>query len=196
MTYSDTQPRGTLCYELLSASLHPKDSPLADPSTWEHEYIRHLAAELVDEFQVREAIEVEDEPDENTPKPVAGTIDELRALGRECAIFLLAYNAEPDAVDLLEEMEMTSKIVKLVDDNPYARVCQYMLRYVSHPFIQSAYSSLVVHPSSHLQMTSSSFEQPTKFTSNIPNSPKQWLSQSNSMILSSSNQISTRQPTH
>ena len=196
MTYSDTEPRGTLRYRLLSASLRPKDSPLADPGTWGHEYVRHLAAELGDEFQVREAIEAEDEPDENAAKPVAGTIDELRALARECAIFLLAHNAEPDAVDLLEEMEITSEIVKLVDDNTYARVCQYMLRYVSHPFIQSAYSSLVVHPSSRLQTTSFSFEQPTKFTSNIPNSPKQWPSQSNSTILSSSNQISTRQPTH
>ena len=54
MTYSDTQPRGTLHYRLLSASLCPPSSPLADPGTWGHEYVRHIAAELGEEYTVRE----------------------------------------------------------------------------------------------------------------------------------------------
>ena len=54
MTYSDTQPRGTLRYRLLSASLCPPSSPLADPGTWGHEYVRHIAAELGEEYTVRE----------------------------------------------------------------------------------------------------------------------------------------------
>jgi 26S proteasome regulatory subunit N1 len=57
-----------------------------------------------------------------------GSIDDLRALTMECATFLLAHNAEPDAVDLLEELEIIDRIVELVDENTYGRVCAYMIR--------------------------------------------------------------------
>ncbi|KAF8921613.1 armadillo-type protein [Mucidula mucida] len=130
MTYSDTQPRGTLRYRLLSASLRPADSPLADPGTWGHEYVRHLAAELGEEFVVQEQGELEDKPDDKKVAPI-GTIEELRSLGRQCATFLLAHNAEPDAVDLLEELEIVDQITELVDENTYGRVCQYMVRCVN-----------------------------------------------------------------
>lgn len=131
MTYSDTEPRGTLRYRLISAELRSthgsKDSPLEDPGYWGHEYVRHLAAELGDEFALREQAEEEPEAD---AEEVVGTLDDLRDLATKCAIFLLAHNAEPDAVDLLEEMEIVETIVPLVDENTYARVCQYMIRYV------------------------------------------------------------------
>ncbi|KAJ7336346.1 armadillo-type protein [Mycena albidolilacea] len=140
MTYSDTQPRGTLRYRLLSASLRPAGSPLADPGTWGHEYVRHLAAELGDEYTFRET-----EADAPTPTPapeagkeeapaepkIIGTIEDLRALAKECAVFLIGHNAEPDAVDLLEELEIVDEIAQLVDDNTYNRVCQYMIRCVN-----------------------------------------------------------------
>ncbi|KAK6983897.1 hypothetical protein R3P38DRAFT_3293203 [Favolaschia claudopus] len=67
MTYSDTQPRGTLRYRLLASSSQPEGSPLADPGTWGHEYVRHLAAELGDEYTFRET-EVDDAP---TPEPAS-----------------------------------------------------------------------------------------------------------------------------
>ncbi|KAK0480869.1 armadillo-type protein [Armillaria novae-zelandiae] len=131
MTYSDTQPRGTLRYRLLSASLRPADSPLADPGTWGHEYVRHLAAELGEEFVAQEQGDLEPlEKDKEKIEPI-GTIEQLRAIGRECATFLLAHNAEPDAVDLLEELEIVDQIADLVDDNTYGRVCQYMVRCVN-----------------------------------------------------------------
>lgn len=77
--------------------------------------------------------------------PLPGTFDDLRALTKECAIFLLSHNAEPDAVDLLEELEIVDEIVDLVDDNNYNRVCQYMIRFVPPG---SFLLSLQVHPSS------------------------------------------------
>lgn len=127
MTYSDTQPRGTLKYRLLSASLRPTDSPLADPGTWGHEYVRHLAAELGDEYTMRE----QEGQEEKTSIPkLPGTVEDLRSLARQCAIFFLGHNAEPDAVDLLEELEIIKDIVPLVDENTYGRVCQYMIRCV------------------------------------------------------------------
>jgi 26S proteasome regulatory subunit N1 len=133
MTYSDTQPRGTLRYRLLSASLRPSGSPLADPGTWGHEYVRHLAAELGEEFSFREEGGLEETKDsdkatDSTQVQLPGTIEDLRNLAKECATFLLNHNAEPDAVDLLEEMEIIDEVTGLVDDNTYERVCQYMIR--------------------------------------------------------------------
>ncbi|KAJ3898257.1 armadillo-type protein [Lentinula edodes] len=132
MTYSDTQPRGTLKYRLLSASLKPVNAPLVDPGTWGHEYVRHLAAELGEEFEHREEQEGGISTESETSKvEVPGTIEDLRSLAKECSLFLLSHNAEPDAVDLLQELEMIESIVTLVDENTFDRVCQYMTRCVS-----------------------------------------------------------------
>src|ERR1700733_2836634 len=106
MTYSDTQPRGTLRYRLLSASLLPPSSPLSEPGSWGHEYVRHIAAELGEEYSLRQTSESEPEPEptppesgtdatktKTKPEPKAkrisvGTTDDLRALGMQCATFL------------------------------------------------------------------------------------------------------------
>ncbi|KAF8589072.1 26S proteasome regulatory complex, non-ATPase subcomplex, Rpn1 subunit [Ramaria rubella] len=114
MTYSDTQPRGTLHYRLLSASASQAPS---EPGSWGHEYIRHLSAELGSEFAIRS----EDGQD------TAGLLD----LGIECAKFLIGHNAEADAVDLLEELESVNKVSELVNADTYARVCAYMLSCVN-----------------------------------------------------------------
>ena len=113
MTYSDTEPRGTLRYRLLAMSM---SKSLSEPGSWGHEYIRHLAAELGSEYTIRQ--------EDNKG------IDELHELGIECAKFLLLHNAEPDAVDLLEELEIVDRLIGLCDENNYARVCQYMIRWV------------------------------------------------------------------
>ena len=131
MTYSDTQPRGTLRYRLLSDALKPSDATLTDPGSWGHEYVRHLAAELGEEYTAREEADVVEpagEKDAVAVPELPGTIDDLRTLGKKCATFLLGHNAEPDAVDLLEELEIVDKIVDDVDENTYERVCQYMIR--------------------------------------------------------------------
>ena len=42
---------------------------------------------------------------------------------------MLLHNAEPDAVDLLKELEIADSLIGLVDNYYYyARVCRYMLR--------------------------------------------------------------------
>lgn len=131
MTYSDTQPRGTLRYRLLSASLLPPSSTIAAPGSWGHEYVRHLAAELGEEYTIRQ--EGDEVPTSEQSKvesvTVPGTIEDLRALGLECAKFFLGHNAEPDAVDLLVELEIIDHIADLVDVNTFGRVCIYMDRY-------------------------------------------------------------------
>jgi 26S proteasome regulatory subunit N1 len=148
------QPHSTLRYHLLSASLVPASSPLSEPSSWGHEYVRHLAAELGEEYSSQvedegdtpeEAAEKEKEKEkvadgdkendgeEKKEKPVVKVIidasnEELQVLGMQCAVFLLGHNAEPDAVDLLEELEIVDRIAELVDENTYARICAYMIR--------------------------------------------------------------------
>lgn len=152
MTYSDTEPRGTLRYRLISASLRPAGSPLADPGTWGHEYVRHIAAELGEEFVAREELQEEEGGvstdngfEEKKDAPI-GTLEELRALAKECATFLLSHNAEPDAVDLMEEMEIIDELAELVDENTYGRVCQYMLRYAHSSSFSITNHRLTVDP--------------------------------------------------
>lgn len=97
MLYSDTLPRGTLRYRLLSNSMSKEQM---DPGQWSHEYIRHLAAELGSDYAARQ---------ENLEGTI-GTIEELRYLALECAKFLLHHHAELDAVDPLEETEVVDNI--------------------------------------------------------------------------------------
>ncbi|EIW77206.1 26S proteasome regulatory complex non-ATPase subcomplex Rpn1 subunit [Coniophora puteana RWD-64-598 SS2] len=135
MTYSDTQPRGSLRYRLLSTSLLPASSKASDPGSWGHEYVRHLAAELGEEYTIRSEGEDAVPPPEAAEKPVhikvPGTFEDLKLLALECARYFMHHNAEPDAVDLLVELEMINDIVDLVDENTYGRVCIYMIRCVS-----------------------------------------------------------------
>ncbi|GAA5945230.1 hypothetical protein JCM1841_004979, partial [Sporobolomyces salmonicolor] len=106
MTYSDTGKRETLMYRLKGGSEE-------DPGVWGHEYVRHLAAELGEEYAVRQ------ERAEST--------DDLLALGLRLVPFLLSHNGEADAVDLLLELESIKSIVPHVDTNTYPRVCLYMV---------------------------------------------------------------------
>lgn len=114
MTYSDTQPRGTLKYRLLSDEIAGAE---CDPGSWGHEYVRHIANELGGEYSSR--------------KEAGEATEELTKLAITCSKFLLAHNAEADAVDLLEELESIQEIVELVDVNTFGRVCIYMVSCVN-----------------------------------------------------------------
>jgi 26S proteasome regulatory subunit N1 len=105
MTYSEDR-RDTLKYRLLA--------PSKDLGSWGHEYMRHLALEIGDEYQDRL----------NDDKPT----DELTDLAMALVPFFLKHNAEADAVDILSELEMIEQIVQYLDENTYARVCLYMVR--------------------------------------------------------------------
>src|ERR1700761_2760869 len=124
MTYSDEDRRDTLKYRLLS--------PSKDLGSWGHEYMRHLALEIGEEYQKR--------MDDDAP------IDDLRALAFELVPFFLKHNAEADAVDILSELEEIERIIDYLDDNTYSRVCLYMVSMVpllAYPdndkFLRTAY---------------------------------------------------------
>jgi 26S proteasome regulatory subunit N1 len=106
MTYSDEDRLDCLKYRLLS--------PSKDLGSWGHEYMRHLALEIGQDFQNRL------NEDQDT--------SELTDLAFTLVPFFLEHNAEADAVDILSEMEMIEEIKRFLDKDTFGRVCLYMVR--------------------------------------------------------------------
>ncbi|KAL1967911.1 hypothetical protein VTN77DRAFT_2328 [Rasamsonia byssochlamydoides] len=109
MTYGVEDRLETLKYRLLAKS--------DDLGSWGHEYIRHLALEIGQEYQNR----VTEEKD----------VQDLIDLSLSLVPYFLSHNAEADAVDLLSELEMIEEISRFVDENTYPRVCLYMVSMVN-----------------------------------------------------------------
>ncbi|KAK5204085.1 proteasome regulatory particle base subunit [Exophiala xenobiotica] len=109
MTYGDEEKLETLKYRLLSKS--------DDLGSWGHEYIRHLALEIGQEYQNR----LNDERE----------VGDLTELALALVPYFLKHNAEADAVDLLSELEMIEEIIRFLDKDTYSRVCLYMVSMVS-----------------------------------------------------------------
>lgn len=146
MTYSDSGMRDTLHYRLLSGSTE-------DPGLWGNEYVRHLAAELGEEYVALSSPSEDGVSDEaskestvnkeedQTAEGAEGTVapppqgppkmdvdkETLLKLAMDLIPFFLKHNAEADAVDLLLELEAIEKIVEHVDGDTYKRVCLYMV---------------------------------------------------------------------
>ncbi|KIV87400.1 hypothetical protein PV11_02949 [Exophiala sideris] len=110
MTYGDEEKLETLKFRLLSKS--------DDLGSWGHEYIRHLALEIGQEYQNRLA---------------AGSseVGDLTELALSLVPYFLKHNAEADAVDLLSELEMIEELPGFLDENTYSRVCLYMVSMVN-----------------------------------------------------------------
>lgn len=105
MTYSDDEGRrDTLKYRLLA--------PGTDIGSWGHEYMRHLALEIGQEYEIRQQEEKDSE--------------DITSLALVLVPFFLKHNAEADAVDILSELEMIEHIKEHLDENTYSRVCLYM----------------------------------------------------------------------
>jgi 26S proteasome regulatory subunit N1 len=129
MTYSDSGKRDTLYYRLLSGSTE-------DPGLWGNEYVRHLAAELGEEYLLLSSPSQDDLDSEDAIAKDGETSGEKRtppsketllSLAMDVLPFFLKHNAEADAVDLLLELEAIEKIVDHVDGDTYKRVCLYMV---------------------------------------------------------------------
>jgi 26S proteasome regulatory subunit N1 len=107
MTYSNDETLDSLKYRLLS--------PTPSPTDWGHEYVRHLASEIGISFNKR----LVDEPGKST--------DDLLDLAKQLIPFLLSHNAEPDAVDLLSELNSIALLPDYVDENTWERVVAYVV---------------------------------------------------------------------
>ena len=124
MTQGDEEKLETLKYRLLA--------PSEDLGSWGHEYVRHLALEIGQDYQRRLG-------DDEDPQ-------ELISLAETLVPYFLSHNAEADAVDILSELERIQEIPQWLDENTYARVCLYMVSMVTlltypedHQFLQTAH---------------------------------------------------------
>lgn len=109
MTQGDEEKLETLNYRLLA--------PSVDLVSWGHEYVRHLALEIGQDYQRRMT-------DEEDPQ-------DLIDLARSLVPYFLSHNAEADAVDILSELERIQEITQYLNENTYPRVCLYMLSMVN-----------------------------------------------------------------
>ena len=109
MTQGNEEKLDTLKYRLAA--------PSQDLGSWGHEYVRHLALEIGQDYLKRMTDDV--------------SAQDLIDLTRTLVPYFLSHNAEADAVDLMSELEIIQEIPKYLDENTYARVCLYMVSMVN-----------------------------------------------------------------
>lgn len=80
---------------------------------WGHEYLRSLAGEIGAEYSKR----IESQSDSR----------DLMELVEVIIPYFMKNHEEPEAVDLLMEVEALEKLVKFTSDSNYERVCLYLL---------------------------------------------------------------------
>jgi 26S proteasome regulatory subunit N1 len=91
---------------------------IGDIGSWGHEYVRNLAGEIGNEFQQRQTDE----------QPV----DDLMDLVKQIVPFHVKHNAEPEAVDLLMEVENLELLTQHIDKGNYKRTCSYLTSFASY----------------------------------------------------------------
>lgn len=114
LTMSAEGERESLKYRLLGSA--------GDIGSWGHEYVRNLAGEIAQEYVKRQSEEA--------------SIDDLMELVQQIAAFHMKHNAEPEAVDLLMEVEDLDLLVEHVDSTNFRRPCLYLTssaRYLPGP---------------------------------------------------------------
>jgi 26S proteasome regulatory subunit N1 len=89
-----------------------------DLGTWGHEYMRHIAGEISEEYRVRHEADL--------------PVDDLMHLVKQIVPYHMSHNAEPEAVDLLLEVEQLPIIEQYVDDKNYGRTCLYLVSCCSY----------------------------------------------------------------
>lgn len=125
MTMGDTSQRESLRFKL-------RGTPEA-PHHWGHEYVRHLAGEIAQEYgTISELKDMrdEDQPDGGRSSELKflqpATQSEISNLVGDIVPFLISSNAEPEAVDLLMEVDSLPQLLSHTDAHNYSRVCLYL----------------------------------------------------------------------
>ncbi|PIA32537.1 hypothetical protein AQUCO_04400025v1 [Aquilegia coerulea] len=110
LTMSAEGERESLKFRLLGSE--------GDIGSWGHEYVRNLAGEISQEYVHRQTEEAD--------------IDDLMGLVTQIVAFHMKHNAEPEAVDLLMEVEDLDLLTKHVDATNYKRTCLYLTSSASY----------------------------------------------------------------
>lgn len=90
--------------------------------TWGHEYVRNLSAEIATEFAAR--------------SDAGKDVQDLLDLVAKIVPFNMRHNSEPEACDLLLEVERLRDVVQYSDEQNCERLCLYLLataRYCPEP---------------------------------------------------------------
>ncbi|OMO99527.1 Proteasome/cyclosome, regulatory subunit [Corchorus capsularis] len=114
LTMSAEGERESLKYRLLGSE--------GDIGSWGHEYVRNLAGEIGQEYAKRQTVDA--------------PIEDLMELVQQIVAFHMKHNAEPEAVDLLMEVEDLDLLVEHVDSTNFKRTCLYQTnaaRYLPSP---------------------------------------------------------------
>lgn len=116
----ETDDRDTLKFRLLGTQ--------EECSAWGHEYLRHLSTEIADEYDNRVS--------DNLP------VDDIMQLVDEIVRYNVKHNAEPEACDLLLEVERLEKILDFIEEHNYQRVCLYLAACAN--YVQSPDDAMIV----------------------------------------------------
>ncbi|XP_067655757.1 26S proteasome non-ATPase regulatory subunit 2-like [Haliotis asinina] len=81
--------------------------------SWGHEYVRHLAGQVAQEWQ-------------DTDEKDTEMREKLTNLAKAIVPYHMDHNAEAEACDVLMEMEKLDLLTDYVDENAYPRVCLYL----------------------------------------------------------------------
>lgn len=111
MTMAKEGSRESLKFKLLGNSI--------DLGSWGHEFVRSIAGEVGEEYNARMTAESQEEPD----------VSDLLRIVDAIVPFHMQHNAEPEAIDILIEVQQLSKLLesKEIDEKNYQRVCLYLL---------------------------------------------------------------------
>lgn len=101
----DNKTRETLRYKLMGT----KEAA----SAWGHEYLRHLAGEIAEAYNASE---------EDSGK----SFDDVITLVDEIVPYNFTHHAEPEAVDLLIEVDRLHTLLQYVDETNYERIALYL----------------------------------------------------------------------
>ncbi|KAK6919638.1 RPN1, N-terminal [Dillenia turbinata] len=104
LTMSAEGEQESLKYRLLGSE--------GDIGSWGHEYVRNLAGEIAQEYTKRQGEDA--------------SIDDLMDLVQQIVAFHMKHNAEPEAVDLLMEVEDLELLIEHVDSTNFKRTCLYL----------------------------------------------------------------------
>ncbi|RKO97191.1 26S proteasome regulatory complex, non-ATPase subcomplex, Rpn1 subunit, partial [Caulochytrium protostelioides] len=122
MSYAGDDKRESLNYRLRGAG--------ESPGLWGHEYVRHLASEIIDEYDARINAALAANPEAPIDKKALQA--DMMPLAMELVPFFLQHNAEADACDLLLELEALENLIPLVTKETAARICLYIVSCVSY----------------------------------------------------------------
>lgn len=103
--------------------------------SWGHEYVRHLAGEVIQEWH-------------DTTEKDAEMRESLIGLAKEIVPYHMEHNAEAEACDLLMEIEQLDLLEQHVDENVYQRVCLYLISCV--PYVPDPENTTLVRKAVHL----------------------------------------------